>query len=341
MNLAQIGEFGLIERLQSQLQKRAGTQLGIGDDCAVLESLQTPIVTMDALIEGVHFRRDWTSPRALGRKAMAVNLSDLASSGARPVAAFVSLALGPRDDFEFITELYAGFEDAAREHHFTVAGGDTTKSRGDLMISIALVGEVLNHKRGPVLRSGAQAGDVLLVSGNLGDAAAGFQILQAEKDEIAAIPAPARDYLLLRHHQPSPRLALMKQLLEFDASAIHAALDLSDGLVGDAAHLAQSSDLVAQFDAEKVPISFFCRQCCEILGCNVLDLALSGGEDYEILLAVAPQKAQILVEEFRGKSVFLSAIGVCLTPDLSGNQARVAVRENGEVRQVGRAWTHF
>ena len=341
MNLSQIGEFGLIERLQNRLETRAGVELGIGDDCAVLGALQTPVITMDALIEGVHFRRDWTSPRALGRKAMAVNVSDLASSGARPVAAFVSLALGARDDVAFVQEFYAGFEDAAREWGFTVAGGDTTKSRGDLMLSIALVGDVIDPKRGPILRSGAKIGDVLLVSGTLGDAAAGLKLLQAGQSEISAISIPARDQLLNRHHEPSPRLELMKKLLEWDADALHAALDLSDGLAGDAAHLAKRSGVALQFDVEKLPISNSCRVAAQVLDCDAIDLALSGGEDYELLLAVAPEKAQSLVAQFKNETPKLTAIGECVAPDFASLPGGVMVRENGALRETGRAWTHF
>ncbi|HEX8465294.1 MAG TPA: thiamine-phosphate kinase [Abditibacterium sp.] len=337
MKLSQIGEFGLIERLRTQLATRAGVQLGIGDDCAVLDSLQTPILTMDALVEGVHFRRDWTSPRALGRKAMAVNVSDLAASGARPVAALVSLALGPDDDVAWVEQLYAGFEDAAREFDFTLVGGDTVKSRGDLMMSVALVGEVLNPNRGPILRSGAQIGDVILVSGSLGDSAAGLALLQAPETPVSDA---AREFLLLRHHEPTPRLEIMRALLEIDASAVHAALDLSDGLVGDGAHMAQSSDVSLHLDADLLPISSFGFEAALALEKSARDWALSGGEDYELLLALAPQRAQLLAKEVKKRcGVKLSPIGKCVAPD--ENRPRVVVRENGVEVPTTRAWTHF
>ena len=430
MNLAQIGEFGLIASLQNELKTRTGTRLGIGDDCAVLEALQTPIVTLDALVEGVHFRRDWTSPRALGRKAMAVSVSDLAASGARPVAAFVSLCLGARDDVEFIRALYRGFEDAAQEFDFTVAGGDTTRSKGDLVLSITLIGEVLDARRGPILRSGAQVGDQLWVTGTLGDAAAGLAILQAGDEVQSGDDAPAkasnqveadnevkngddapvkasnqgnadneapkgadapahseqsgdnapannapannaqsgaetprissthgdtdsylinrapqlspatRDYLLERHHEPTPRLEWMKRLLELDASAVHAALDLSDGLVGDAAHLARRSGVRVEIEADLLPISSPCHEAAQILGFEALDWALSGGEDYELLLAIAPDKAHWLAEKAREAGVALTLIGQCMAP-IAGAEMGVVVRQNGELRSPGRAWTHF
>lgn len=335
MKLAQIGEFGLIDLLKSGLSTRAGTKIGIGDDCAVLEALQTPIVTMDTLVEGVHFRRDWTTPRALGRKAMAVNISDLASSGARPVAAFVSLSVGADEDWEFIAGLYQGFEDMAAEFDFTLAGGDTTKSRGDLVISVALVGEVLDAKRGPVLRSGAQIGDQLLVSGTLGDSSAGLAILQAHFEPPQAVAT--RDYLLQRHFEPTPRLKLMKGLLELDRGAIHAALDLSDGLGGDVAHLAKQSGVGIEIEVEKLPISPQCRGAARILGLDATELALSGGEDYELLLAIAPENAGSLLEKARATGVPLTQVGSCV----ARAETPVVVTQNGEIRAPSRAWTHF
>lgn len=337
MNLREIGEFGLIERLHSQLATRGGVRLGIGDDCAVLEELQCPVITMDALVEGVHFRRDWTSAHALGWKSMAVNLSDLAASGARPVAAFVSLALGPQVEVEWVEELYAGFEAAARQFDFTVAGGDTTKSRGDSMLSIALVGEAMNASRGPVLRSGARVGDALLVSGSLGDAAAGLALLQATSNSV---PDAARQFLLQRHHEPTPRLAVMCALLELDASAVHAALDLSDGLVGDAAHLAKRSNVTVQIEAEQLPISADCREAATHLDASALQWALSGGEDYELLLAVAPEKVGDLASAVEQRyGVPLRLIGHCVAAEAAG--ARVVVRGNGIERDFDAAWTHF
>ncbi|HEX9997813.1 MAG TPA: thiamine-phosphate kinase [Abditibacterium sp.] len=336
MKLSEIGEFGLISHLQNKLEVREGTLLGIGDDCAILSALSCPIVTADALVEDVHFRRDWTSARALGRKAMAVNVSDLAASGARPVAAFVSLALSEAVDVEWVESLYEGFEDMAREFCFTVAGGDTTKSRGGVMISVTLIGEVLNEKRGPILRSGAQVGDVLMVSGTLGDSAAGFALLQTPQTLISA---SAREKLLLSHHEPMPRLELMRSILGFDAESLHAALDLSDGIVGDAAHLARRSSVSLQIDAEKVPISPICREAAQNLETSALDFALSGGEDYELLIAVAPIHVDDLLTRFKNEPAPLSVVGKCVAPGPAGPQ--VLILENGIERPQASAWRHF
>jgi thiamine-monophosphate kinase len=290
---------------------------------------------MDALVEDVHFRRDWTTPRALGRKAMAVNVSDLAASGARPVAAFVSLALGENDTVEWVEEIYAGFEEMAQEFNFTVAGGDTVKSQGGTMISVALIGEVLNPERGPVLRAGAQARDVLLVTGTLGDSAAGLALLL---NPTADVSPETRQYLLQRHHEPTPRLRMMRSLLKCDPTALNAALDLSDGIVGDAVHLARRSALRLEIQSEQLPISRQCREAAAALGVDPLEWALTGGEDYELLLAVPPQWAQELsANGLNGET--LTSVGNCLDSD--GSAGEVIVNWNGIPRKPAQAWTHF
>jgi thiamine-monophosphate kinase len=278
MNLSSLGEFGLIARLQDSLTTRHGVRLGIGDDAAVLESLSSPIVTCDALVEGIHFRLDWTTLHDLGWKAMAVNLSDIAAMGGKPVAAFVSLALPPAFSVEQVEELYGGMEHAALIFDFTIAGGDTTKSSGPLVISITLIG----NARHPILRSGARAGDVLLVTGTLGDSAAALVALQND--------ASAPEELLRHHHTPMPCLNEIRRALSLEG-AVHAALDLSDGLAGDAAHIARASGVTLEIDTARLPISDECLALAQTLGVNPLDWALTGGEDYELLLCVAPEQS--------------------------------------------------
>ena len=298
MDVSQRGEFGLIAHLHRQLKTRAGTRTGIGDDAAVLEALAHPIVTVDALVEGVHFRRDWTSARALGAKSMAVNLSDLAAMGARPIAAFVALAV-PRDcSSEWISELYIGMETLAARHDFTIAGGDMTAAPG-IFISVTLVGDLMLEAAGrPVTRSGARVGDAVCVTGDLGDSAAGLALLQ-NADAPGSSPGgspgdsgldgPARAYLLGRHLELTPRLERMRELLARDRDAVHAALDLSDGLAGDARHIARASGVDIEIYAEQLPISAACARAARALNQSATDWALSGGEDYELCLCLAPE----------------------------------------------------
>ena len=322
MNVSQRGEFGLIAHLHQGLATRAGTRIGIGDDSAVLNALSHPIVTTDALVENVHFRRDWSSPFALGVKALAVNLSDLAAMGARPVAAFIALALPRNCSSEWVEQFYAGMESLAAKYNFTIAGGDMT-SAPLVFIAVTLVGDLMPEAAGqPITRSGARVGDLVCVTGNLGDSAAGLALLS---NPDLVIDAATRAHLLWRHHQPIPRLREIERLMRANRAMIHAGLDLSDGLAGDAAHIARASGVDIEIDVEQLPISQVCRAAARALNQSPTDWALAGGEDYELCLCVAP--------EFTGE---LIPVGRAVA-----GVGEVRVLEHGEPRAVGKAWTHF
>jgi thiamine-monophosphate kinase len=336
-SLLDLGEFGLIEHLHTRLQTRDKVLLGIGDDAAILSSLQTPVITCDGLVEHVHFRRDWTSPRDLGYKALAVNVSDVAAMGARPIAAFVTLALDKTTETPWVEELYAGMEEAAQEFNFTVAGGDTVKSLQHILLSITLVGEV-SPIRQPLRRDGACSGDVLLVTGNLGDSAAGLALLQ---NEGAVLNEADTRYLLSRHHRPTPRLREIEAALNIAPEAITAALDLSDGLAGDAAHIARRSQVSLEIDVAALPISPACRRAAVVLQSNSHEWALRGGEDYELLLCIREEMADVVcgaVTEQTGTKV--TPIGHCREKD-SSSAPVVLVFPDGRKEAASGAWTHF
>lgn len=366
-----LGEFGWIERQSRSLAVRAGVRLGIGDDCAVLDALKTPVVTCDCLVEDIHFRRDWSSPRQLGRKSLSVSVSDVAAMGARPVAAFVSLALPREIGLDFLDEFYRGLEEIAAHFSFTVAGGDTSRSPRGLMINVALVGEAAasgelpKEQTLPLLRSGARANDVLLVTGTLGDSAAGLWLLQ--NPQMVASPT-STEFLLRRHLDPQARCQEMQVALQI--GGVHAAIDLSDGLAGDAAHIARRSALSLEIETANLPISAACHDVAEAAQAaqaaqtvskasaissaqnaagevstanRVLDAtqnwALSGGEDYELLLCVAPDKAEAIARHIEDTTqTRVTQIGRCVaSPEprvklLNGEGAEIVVPE---------AWTHF
>lgn len=328
MNLSSLGEFGLIARLHTNLAQRSGVRLGIGDDAAVLESLAAPIVTCDALIESVHFRLDWTTLRALGWKAMAVNVSDIAAMGGAPVAAFITLALPQNFAVEQIEELYAGMEEAAAAFDFTIAGGDTTKSPGPVMLSVALIGNAPQ----PLLRSGARVGDVLLVTGTLGDSAAALSALQH--------PSAAPDELWQRHYRPTPRLREIHAALGIE-NAIRAALDLSDGLAGDAAHIARASNVTLEIETALLPISENCHTMAFQLQKNALTWALAGGEDYELLLCVAPEKADAVRFAIENCGTLCTQIGQVLARENA--PVMLLHKENGNKKRepAGSGFAHF
>jgi thiamine-monophosphate kinase len=359
MNVHELGEFGLIERLGARLTQRGGIELGIGDDAAILHALHAPVVTSDSLIEGVHFRRDWISPRALGRKAMAVNVSDLAATGARPVAAFVNLALSTAvlesaEALAWLDELYAGFEDIARQYDFTIAGGDTTRAPHDLSLGVTLIGEGATDARGrstPVLRSGAAPGDALVVTGTLGDSAAGLFLLQhpqIETDEAT------REYLLRRHFEPTARLAEMQAALavqgEQGARAVTAGLDLSDGLAGDAAHLARRSAVALEIETGRLPLTEYSRcvaRDARLSGfdANPAHWALHGGEDYELLLGVSAESAAAVCAAItEATSTPATVVGRCLSRSEQAentSSAVVLVHPDGTRENASGAWRHF
>lgn len=323
--LRDAGEFGAIERFAARLGVRAGLRTGIGDDCAVLAPLRAPVVSCDALVEGVHFRRDWTSAFDLGRKTLAVSVSDLASSGARPVAAFLSLCAPPDLELSWLDAFYEGLESLAAEFDFSVAGGDTTRSNG-LVLSATALGELLPEARDqPVLREGARVGDLVCVTGDLGASAAGLAWLFAGK------PARTQAHreVLRRHLDPAPRLRAMSALLKTNRSAVHAAMDISDGLAGDAKHIAERSKVRLRVDAQRLPIASSTHEVAEELNRDARAWALGGGEDYELLLCVAPES----FEELQG------AVGVGLTCIGEVIAGEAGVEIVGKVE--GKGWTHF
>lgn len=283
----ELGEFGLIERLKGYQGKRGlgGLVVGIGDDAAVLEGRPGffTLVTTDALVEGIHFHTGYTDPYDLGRKAMAVNLSDIAAMGGRPTYATVALGLSQGAAFGAIDRLYRGFFDELSEAGAQLVGGDTIRSPGGLLLHVTLLGEV--ETDAVVLRHGASPGDWLCVSGRLGEAAAGLDILR-DPDAGSALPRPLAERLIARHRRPSPRLGLGRRLATEGIATAMA--DVSDGLAGDVGHLCRASRVGARLDADTLPIGDGVAEAAEAFGRSPLAYALHGGEDYELVFTCRP-----------------------------------------------------
>ena len=285
--LSQLGEFGLIERLARKLtstQPAAGRlELAVGDDCALL----TPppgtelATTVDALIEGVHFRRDWSRPEDLGWKALAVNVSDLGAMGARPLGALISIALPADVPVRWIERFYTGLADCAAAYGCPVVGGDTVRSPQHVALSVTAFGTVPEGRA--VRRSGARVGDLLCVTGVLGDSGAGLELLQRGGPR-------KRGYRALYdwHLRPVPPAQAGVALAE--AGLPTAMLDLSDGLGSDLRHLAKASGVGARVDARRLPISDAARRAAVELGCDPVRWALFGGEDYQLAFTVPPER---------------------------------------------------
>jgi thiamine-monophosphate kinase len=318
-----LSEIALVERIAARATLRPGVAVGIGDDAAVLEGEPAIVLTQDLLVEGVHFRRGLSARADVGHKALAVNLSDLAAMGAGPVACLVGLGTpatgGP--DAEEVDEIYRGMDALAERHGCTVAGGDTTQAPV-LLLSVTALGR-MEAGVAPVLRGGAGAGDVLCVTGPLGAAAAGLLVL--EEPLLATGVAEAAE-LRRAHLRPEPRLDAGRALARGVATAM---LDCSDGLALDALRLARASGLAATIDLERVPVAAGVARVAAAAGLEADVLAATGGEDYELIAAVPPDRLAARPD--------LIAVGV-----LEPGEPGITLRRRGRELALPRlGWEHL
>jgi thiamine-monophosphate kinase len=289
--IAQVGELAWIATLLPTLRTGSGVRLGPGDDCAIVQSRAAQILcTVDALVEGVHFRRAWLAPHQLGRKAFLVNASDIAAMGGAPrwcVANVCAPATTPAAD---LTAISRGIAAAARACGAVLVGGNLARAR-QLSIAVTLLGDAPRH---PLTRAGARVGDLLYVTGTLGDAALGVRELRRD--------AAARSAAVRRFREPIPRLAIGQALAR--RRLAHALIDVSDGLVQDLRHLCAASGVGARLELAEVPRSPRVRAAGRFL-------ALTGGEDYELLCAV-PAHHRAHVERLAARrGCRITRIGEC------------------------------
>lgn len=277
-NLKELGEFGLISRIDALFKAPEG-YVGIGDDCAVMpqkNGMQT-LVSTDMLIEGTHFILEDISPRELGWKSAAVNFSDIAGCGGRATGSFLSLALPGKLDGEWMEEFISGYKEMSSEAGAPLLGGDTTSSPDRLCINVTVVGEVQEgHAK---LRSAARVGDLVCVTGPLGDSAAGLKLILEG--------LPREETLIGRHYRPVPRLSEGQALAAIDE--VHAMMDISDGVASDLRHILKASRVGARIFESRLPLSEALRSACDRYGWDPVRLALEGGEDYELLFTIAPE----------------------------------------------------
>lgn len=299
------GEFDLI----AEMRRRIGAldpgrvTLGPGDDAAITMPGGATAVSVDAFVEGVHFRRDWAPLGAIGRKALAGALSDLAAMGARAGEAYVVLGVPPDLDQAGCLELYEGIQAAATEYDTALAGGDVTRAPV-LTLAVTVVG----HAPEPgalVTRGGARPGDVLALTGELGGAAAGLRLLDQPDLRDSVDDAVARR-LVDRQLAPVPRLAAGGVLAEAGATAL---IDVSDGLAADAGHLAAAGGVALVIEAARIPVAEGVAELASAAGEDPLLLALGGGEDYELLAALPPDSYAAAATAVEGAGSRLTQIG--------------------------------
>ncbi|MGY5850701.1 thiamine-phosphate kinase [Salegentibacter sp. F14] len=290
-NLSELGEFGLIDHLtRSFSPKLTSTVKAIGDDAAVLnfENKHT-VVTTDLLVEGVHFDLAYMPLKHLGYKAVMVNVSDVYAMNAKATQITVSIAVSNRFPVEALEELYSGIELAAKLYNIDVVGGDTTSSRSGLLISVTALG--VAEKEDVVLRSGAKPNDLLVVTGDLGAAYMGLQVLEREKQVFKANPNAQPDldqytYLIERQLKPEARKDIPPLLKELGVKPT-SMIDISDGLSSEVIHLCKNSQVGANLYEDKIPLDPAVISVCEEFEIDSTTIALSGGEDYELLFTVS------------------------------------------------------
>ena len=328
-----VGEQALVERIRQRAGEAAAhVFIGIGDDAAVLEPARgmLEVITTDSLVEGVHFRRDWSSPRSIGHKALAVNLSDLAAMGADPRASLLSLALPgdyPLADFDALID---GFVDLARASGASLVGGNLTRSPGPMVIDVTAVGAA--GRRRILRRNTASRGDELYVTGTLGAAAAGLAMLQA-----GVTPASLDDAAracIARYEAPAPRTRCGRTVGRSRAAA--AAIDLSDGLADAAIRLARDSGLGVVIDAACIPVHEGARGWAESVGADPIALAVAGGEDYELAFAVRPRlRNRFLGAVRRDRGLPVAKVGVFV------KDPGAWLDRGGERTPIQKGFSHF
>lgn len=275
-----VGEFALIDQISRVVDSAVPSRLriGIGDDAAVWrpQARHEVVITTDVLVERVHFRLEWTSWADLGHKALAVNLSDIAAMGARPRLAFVDLGLRGSERDRDVLDLYRAARALGRCFGVVIAGGDTTRSPTGVMISVTVIGELPRDGRPALTRDAARVGDVVAVTGPLGLAAAGLRVMERGLKTLDGSPAMREAFL-----RPRPRV---REGILLRRCGVRAAMDVSDGLLGDLPKVCERSGVSAIVDAYRLPVPNAVKWGFE----DWQELALRGGEDYEILFTAPP-----------------------------------------------------
>jgi thiamine-monophosphate kinase len=347
MKIEELGEFALIDRIQRALPMPDGQVLvGIGDDVAVFRARREAadggervwLATCDVQMEGAHFLRARVKPRELGRKALAINLSDIAATGGTPRYALVSLGLPGDLPVEFVDELYAGLRAEAETWNTTIVGGNISRSRLGLFIDIFLLGDAPTDD--VLLRSGAHAGDKILVTGSLGDAAAGLALAQNPALETTDDYARRAD-----ERQDTPAARVREGQLIGSTHLASSMIDVSDGLASDLGHICERSRVGARIIAADLPVASENRELARNSRADAdgalreWHFALHGGEDYELLFTAAPARAEALAERITHETgTRVSTIGEILP---AGAGRELVLPDGRVVPMEARGWDHF
>lgn len=327
-------EFEFIQKLKKTIHVRSeDVVVGIGDDAAVLRKNKTnyQLVTTDSLVENVHFVRSLITPQQLGFKAAAISLSDIAAMGGSPQYCLVSLMLPSSIDTRFVEGIYEGLGKASGVYGIDIIGGNISRN-DSVIIETVMIGEVKNDLL--LLRSGARPGDAVLVTGTLGNSAAGLKLLQNPK---LSISEKEKKLLISFHLTPLP--CLEESVLIAGTRHATAMIDISDGLCSDLSHICDASDVGVGLQIAALPVSQTCKKAAKLLGVSAEELALYGGEDYELCLTVPQkhvEKVKHAVEKETGTQ--LTVIGEIL-PKIEGRWLQSPDGKKHPLKPAG--WSHF
>lgn len=332
--ISQLGEFGLIDRLTHGLQNRnASTLEGVGDDAAILAYPDSEVlVTTDLLLEGVHFDLTYVPLKHLGYKAAIVNFSDIYAMNGTPRQIVVGLGISGRFTVEHMDALFAGIRLACEEYGVDLVGGDTTASRQGLVISITCIGDA--PKGMAVRRSTAKDTDIICVSGDLGSAYMGLQLLEREKKVGANVPDfqpdfAGKEYILQRQLKPEARRDIVEQLAKNGIKPT-AMIDVSDGLSSELLHLCKDSGVGCRVYEDRIPIDYQTAAMAEEMNMNLVTAAMNGGEDYELLFTV-PLADHEKVKKLKD----VKAIGYITKPELG---CAMVTRDDQEMPLRAQGW---
>lgn len=336
--LGELGEFGLIDRLAKAVTTRQkNTIFGIGDDAAVIDKdgKSVTLVSTDMLVEGIHFDMTYVPLKHLGYKLVAVNVSDIAAMNGFPTQITVSIALSNRFSVEAIEELYSGIHAACKNFNVDLVGGDTTSSTSGLIISVSVIGHAL--KSNVAYRSGAKVGDVICVTGDLGGAYMGLQLLEREKQVFLDNPDAEpqfedKDYLIQRQLKPEARMDFVYDLKEKGIIPT-SMIDVSDGLASELMHISRASNVGIQLFDENLPIDEMTYNTALDFNVDPDTCALNGGEDYELLFTVPESDFEKLKNH-----ADLSAIGQVTKKEEGVN---LVLKSGTQVPLKSQGWVHF
>jgi len=338
MEVGSLGEFKLIKLIRDLLGRPPGNVLvGIDDDAAVVElpDGRCYLLTSDMFLEGIHFKTAWATPWQIGWRAMAANLSDVAAMGGEPLFALVSVSIPPSTEVGFVGELYKGIGAISSEFGCSVVGGDTNSSGSGLVISIALFGRADRARIS--LRSGAEIGDLIFVTGDLGGSKAGLEVLKRGREPFRGMDETLIGRILAKHLEPIPRIREARAISA--KLRVSSAIDISDGLSSDLHHICERSGVGARLYADRIPVDEGTEEVARRLSKSPMDYVLSGGEDFELLFTVPRGEPTERISEIEGLTgTKISLIGEIVSPS---DGCKLIYPDGAEVPVEPSGYRHF